>query len=144
MRSACALAYLCLMCRLVAMCVGKLRSTSVEDDDGDCPKSDTVSVFQLNCTCICALQTRRSAYLWRVDSPPDDVDTSLPTQSSTTTAAPPLPRLPQAYLFGTVHVPYTRVWPHIAPAVKRAFHSAQHVYFELDLNDKRTVALLFI
>ena len=46
------------------------------------------------------------------------------------------------YLFGTMHVPYTLVWEHIAPVAKRAFYAADEVYFELDLTDPVTVSRL--
>ncbi len=46
------------------------------------------------------------------------------------------------YLFGTMHVPYTLVWEHIAPVAKQAFYAAEDVYFELDLTDPETVTRL--
>lgn len=51
-------------------------------------------------------------------------------------------RNPPAYLFGTVHVPYTRVWSDIAPVVKRTFNRIDHVFFELDLTDPYTINAL--
>ncbi|KAI1290450.1 Metalloprotease TIKI2 [Halotydeus destructor] len=47
-----------------------------------------------------------------------------------------------AYFFGTIHVPYTRVWNSISPRVKRAFQNSGSVYFELDLLDPDTVSTL--
>ena len=41
--------------------------------------------------------------------------------------------IPPSYLFGTIHVPYTRVWDGISNNSKTAFLSADRVYFELDL-----------
>ena len=51
-------------------------------------------------------------------------------------------RDPPSYLFGTIHVPYTRVWDHIPDNVKTAFHQADNVYFELDLTDSFTMTQL--
>lgn len=47
-----------------------------------------------------------------------------------------------AYLFGTIHVPYTRVWNSIPTPIKVAFEKSDHVYFELDLLDPTTVTTL--
>ncbi|KAK2709631.1 metalloprotease TIKI1-like isoform X2 [Artemia franciscana] len=49
---------------------------------------------------------------------------------------------PPSYFFGTIHVPYTRVWDFIPEAAKEAFHLSDAVYFELDLTDPYTVAAL--
>uniref|UniRef100_T1JSH8 Metalloprotease TIKI homolog n=2 Tax=Tetranychus urticae TaxID=32264 RepID=T1JSH8_TETUR len=38
-----------------------------------------------------------------------------------------------AYLFGTLHVAYTRVWDYIPPIVKHKFRESDNVFFELDL-----------
>ncbi|CAN0218771.1 unnamed protein product [Lampetra planeri] len=51
-------------------------------------------------------------------------------------------RHPPAYLFGTIHVPYTRVWDYVALNAKRAFSSSERVYLELDLSDPHTVSEL--
>lgn len=37
------------------------------------------------------------------------------------------------YIFGSIHRPYTSVWPHIPRNVKRAFKSSKKIYFEVDL-----------
>ena len=37
---------------------------------------------------------------------------------------------PPSYFFGTIHVPYTHVWPGISEQVKGAFQSADKVYLE--------------
>ena len=37
---------------------------------------------------------------------------------------------PPSYFFGTIHVPYTRVWPAISEQAKGAFQSADQVYLE--------------
>ncbi|KAM4628704.1 metalloprotease TIKI2 [Polymixia lowei] len=47
-----------------------------------------------------------------------------------------------SYLFGTIHVPYTRVWDFIPESSRRAFHSSSNVYFELDLTDPLTISKL--
>lgn len=52
-------------------------------------------------------------------------------------------REPPAYFFGTIHVPYTRVWDYIPANSKRAFTTSQYVYFELDLTSKPTVSALW-
>ncbi|XP_010221379.1 PREDICTED: metalloprotease TIKI2-like, partial [Tinamus guttatus] len=49
-------------------------------------------------------------------------------------------RNPPAYLFGTIHVPYTRVWDFIPDNSKAAFHASSSVYFELDLTDPYTIS----
>lgn len=53
----------------------------------------------------------------------------------------PHPSLP-SYLFGTIHVPYTRVWDFIPDRSKQAFHSSHNVFFELDLTDPLTISKL--
>lgn len=52
------------------------------------------------------------------------------------------PRHPPSYLFGTIHVPYTRVWDFIPERSKRAFHGSHSVFFELDLTDPLTISKL--
>ncbi|XP_061681933.1 metalloprotease TIKI2 isoform X2 [Syngnathoides biaculeatus] len=52
------------------------------------------------------------------------------------------PPLPPSYLYGTIHVPYTRVWDFIPDVSKQAFHSSRSVFFELDLTDPLTVSKL--
>lgn len=51
-------------------------------------------------------------------------------------------RDPPAYMFGTIHVPYTRVWDFIPDNSKRAFRESSSVYFELDLTDPYTISAL--
>ncbi|XP_046324670.1 metalloprotease TIKI2 isoform X2 [Marmota monax] len=51
-------------------------------------------------------------------------------------------RHPPAYLFGTIHVPYTRVWDFIPDNSKAAFQASARVYFELDLTDPYTISAL--
>ncbi|XP_068098532.1 metalloprotease TIKI2 [Hyperolius riggenbachi] len=51
-------------------------------------------------------------------------------------------RNPPAYLFGTIHVPYTRVWDFIPHNSKKAFQESSNVYFELDLTDPYTISAL--
>lgn len=52
------------------------------------------------------------------------------------------PPHPPSYLFGTIHVPYTRVWDFIPERSKQAFHSSRNVFFELDLTDPLTISKL--
>uniref|UniRef100_A0A0K2TJN1 Metalloprotease TIKI homolog n=1 Tax=Lepeophtheirus salmonis TaxID=72036 RepID=A0A0K2TJN1_LEPSM len=47
---------------------------------------------------------------------------------------------PPSYFFGTIHVPYTRVWNYIAQNSKDAFRDSDLVYFELDLTDPGTLS----
>ncbi|KAK6309059.1 metalloprotease TIKI2 isoform X2 [Coregonus clupeaformis] len=49
---------------------------------------------------------------------------------------------PPSYLFGTIHVPYTRVWDFIPDVSKRAFQTSGNVFFELDLTDPLTISKL--
>lgn len=52
------------------------------------------------------------------------------------------PAHPPSYLFGTIHVPYTRVWDFIPERSKQAFHGSHNVFFELDLTDPLTISKL--
>ena len=69
---------------------------------------------------------------------------------------------PPSYFFGTIHVPYTRVWDAVSTNTKKAFQAADkvgykiikvgfcvfiltnilQVYFELDLTNPYTIAAL--
>jgi len=49
---------------------------------------------------------------------------------------------PSSYFFGTIHVPYTRVWNYVPVNAKRAFQMADAVHLELDLLDPATLAAL--
>ncbi|KAJ8402091.1 hypothetical protein AAFF_G00373260 [Aldrovandia affinis] len=51
-------------------------------------------------------------------------------------------RDPPSYFYGTIHVPYTRVWDFIPENSKRAFQESNIVYFELDLTDPYTISAL--
>ncbi|XP_011919429.1 PREDICTED: metalloprotease TIKI1 isoform X7 [Cercocebus atys] len=51
-------------------------------------------------------------------------------------------RDPPSYFFGTIHVPYTRVWDFIPDNSKEAFLQSSTVYFELDLTDPYTISAL--
>uniref|UniRef100_A0A8C3NVR4 Metalloprotease TIKI n=1 Tax=Cyanoderma ruficeps TaxID=181631 RepID=A0A8C3NVR4_9PASS len=51
-------------------------------------------------------------------------------------------RDPPSYFFGTIHVPYTRVWDFIPENSKKAFQQSHIVYFELDLTDPFTISAL--
>lgn len=46
------------------------------------------------------------------------------------------------YFFGTIHVPYTRVWDFIPQNAKDAFRNSESVFFELDLTNHYTAAQL--
>lgn len=51
-------------------------------------------------------------------------------------------RDPPSYFYGTIHVPYTRVWDFIPENSKQAFQESNIVYFELDLMDPYTISAL--
>lgn len=51
-------------------------------------------------------------------------------------------REPPSYFYGTIHVPYTRVWDFIPENSKQAFQESNIVYFELDLTDPYTISAL--
>ena len=51
-------------------------------------------------------------------------------------------RDPPSYFFGTIHVPYTRVWDFIPDNMKVAFEQSHNVFFELDLTDPYTISAL--
>ena len=44
-----------------------------------------------------------------------------------------------AYLFGTIHVPYTKVWDSISQITKDAFNNCDRIIFELDLLNERVL-----
>lgn len=46
---------------------------------------------------------------------------------------------PPVYLFGTMHVPYTKLWQHIPDNAKVAFSSSHDLCVELRLTDSNTV-----
>ncbi|XP_060934728.1 metalloprotease TIKI2 isoform X2 [Limanda limanda] len=52
------------------------------------------------------------------------------------------PPHPPSYLFGTIHVPYKRVWDFMPDNSKQAFYNSPNVFFELDLTDPRTISKL--
>ncbi|GFN96818.1 metalloprotease tiki2 [Plakobranchus ocellatus] len=51
-------------------------------------------------------------------------------------------RSPPAYLFGTIHVPYNRVWEYIPDNTKMAFSDSDSAIFELDLTNPYTLTAL--
>lgn len=51
-------------------------------------------------------------------------------------------RSPPVYFFGTIHVPYTKVWDYIPFNSKQAFYESKNIYFELDLTDSVTLTTL--
>ncbi|TFJ95571.1 molecular chaperone DnaJ [Platysternon megacephalum] len=64
----------------------------------------------------------------------------LPQQGELNSFLWTIHREPPAYLFGTIHVPYTRVWDFIPENSKAAFQASSSVYFELDLTDPYTIS----
>ncbi|ESP05342.1 hypothetical protein LOTGIDRAFT_102627 [Lottia gigantea] len=51
-------------------------------------------------------------------------------------------RDPPSYFFGTIHVPYTRVWDYVPENTKKAFKQAENIFLELDLTDPYTISAL--
>lgn len=49
---------------------------------------------------------------------------------------------PPSYFFGTIHVPYIRVWDAIPDNAKQAFAASKRVFFELDLTKAATISSL--
>merc|ERR1712051_1141398 len=49
---------------------------------------------------------------------------------------------PPSYFFGTIHVPYTRVWDAIPDNMKQAFAASKRVFFELDLTKPHVISSL--
>ena len=66
----------------------------------------------------CMYMYTQNSYLWKID------------------ASPPI------YLFGTMHVPYTKLWEHIPDNAKIAFSSSEDLCVELRLSDSNTVSEL--
>ncbi|NXJ15470.1 TIKI1 Metalloprotease, partial [Odontophorus gujanensis] len=66
----------------------------------------------------------------------------LPWQSELNSFLWTIKRDPPSYFFGTIHVPYTRVWDFIPENSKKAFHQSHIMYFELDLTDPYTISAL--
>ncbi|XP_058406798.1 metalloprotease TIKI1 [Diceros bicornis minor] len=65
-----------------------------------------------------------------------------PEQSELNSFLWTIKRDPPSYFFGTIHVPYTRVWDFIPDNSKEAFQQSSIVYFELDLTDPYTISAL--
>ncbi|XP_016804361.3 metalloprotease TIKI1 isoform X1 [Pan troglodytes] len=65
-----------------------------------------------------------------------------PQQSELNSFLWTIKRDPPSYFFGTIHVPYTRVWDFIPDNSKEAFLQSSIVYFELDLTDPYTISAL--
>lgn len=83
------------------------------------PRNDTSS-FPINILrlCLCRQQSQLNSFLWTIK------------------------RDPPSYFYGTIHVPYTRVWDFIPENSKKAFQESNIVYFELDLTDPYTISAL--
>ena len=85
---------------------------SLDSKPTDVEKSLSSSNFQAHK--VCSGDNTDSTFLWRIR------------------------RKKPSFLFGTIHVPYTTVWPSIPKQVKRALNSSDKVMFELDLLDTQT------
>ncbi|XP_010171830.1 metalloprotease TIKI1, partial [Antrostomus carolinensis] len=70
------------------------------------------------------------------------VGRATPLQSELNSFLWTIKRDPPSYFFGTIHVPYTRVWDFIPENSKKAFQQSHIVYFELDLTDPYTISAL--
>ncbi|KAL3083284.1 hypothetical protein niasHS_011086 [Heterodera schachtii] len=66
-------------------------------------------------------QKAKSTFLWSIDSPSRNV---------------------RSFLFGTIHVPYDKVWQYVSPRVKEAFGAAEVIVFELELQNAEIVQQL--
>ncbi|XP_041356941.1 metalloprotease TIKI1-like [Gigantopelta aegis] len=78
-----------------------------------------VSSFKSNCsTEVPKNQSHLNSFLWTIN------------------------RDPPSYLFGTIHVPYTRVWDFIPENTRQAFRQSENIFFELDLTDPQTISAL--
>ncbi|XP_055327277.1 metalloprotease TIKI1-like [Paramacrobiotus metropolitanus] len=82
-------------------------------------------------------RSEKNSFLWTVDKIAPEVDGSLDQARR-----PARPAVARSYFFGTIHVPYSKVWDHVSRASKQAFHEADHVIFELDLTNPGTVKAL--
>ncbi|XP_053324928.1 metalloprotease TIKI2 [Spea bombifrons] len=92
------------------------------------------------CLAVCLLQLRE-VITRRI--PMDTGQCGLPkSQEDLNSFLWTIKRHPPAYLFGTIHVPYTRVWDFIPQNSKKAFQDSNNVYFELDLTDPFTISAL--
>ncbi|XP_040479191.1 metalloprotease TIKI1 isoform X3 [Ursus maritimus] len=65
-----------------------------------------------------------------------------PQQSELNSFLWTIKRDPPSYFFGTIHVPYTRVWDFVPDNSKEAFQQSGVVYFELDLTNPYTISAL--
>lgn len=106
------------MCLLFLLLVVSLPSSQVVRVG----RSDRVNRSRIraqpNLSSNCSRETERETFLWRIDTQPP------------------------SYFFGTIHVPYTRVWDTVSANTKKAFKSSDKVYFELDLTNPYTIAAL--
>ena len=105
----------------------------------------------------CSLEKERDTFLWRIDTKVRQKNLKKIETIASSGFQPP------SYFFGTIHVPYTRVWDAVSTNTKKAFHAADkvrtgfedvcispdwqvtdilQVYFELDLTNPYTIAAL--
>lgn len=85
---------------------------------------------------------KRRANLWPASPGPLTSALSSLQQAELNSFLWTIKRDPPSYFYGTIHVPYTRVWDFIPHNSKQAFQQSQVVYFELDLTDPYTVSAL--
>ena len=67
----------------------------------------------------CSLEEERDTFLWRIDT---KVSKHLKRNRREFSFFQP-----PSYFFGTIHVPYTRVWDAVSTNTKKAFHAADKV-----------------
>ncbi|CAJ0585361.1 unnamed protein product, partial [Mesorhabditis spiculigera] len=78
----------------------------------------TVLADRISAEC---LQSERNLFLWQVTGPSGRQ---------------------LGFLFGTIHVPYTRIWDRVSDRVKEAFERSESVFVEVDLQDEQTIRRL--
>ncbi|CAJ0570236.1 unnamed protein product, partial [Mesorhabditis spiculigera] len=78
----------------------------------------TITAAGISAEC---LQSERNLFLWQVSGPSGRQ---------------------LGFLFGTIHVPYTRIWDRVSDRVKEAFERSESVFVEVDLQDEQTIRRL--
>ena len=68
----------------------------------------------------CSLEEERDTFLWRIDTKVS-LAWKLDCWGVNSAFQPP------SYFFGTIHVPYTRVWDAVSTNTKKAFHATDRV-----------------
>jgi uncharacterized protein YbaP (TraB family) len=74
-----------------------------------------------NCYCKCSQNKSRHIHLWHVK---DDT------------------RQASIFLFGTIHISWNEIWPHVHPHIRAAFDASDTVILELVLNNPKMAQML--